>query len=265
MTDQPKRITIDAPDGLTILAARHLDATEGRVQVGTAVDTATRTAITRVLAYVAKAHNSRPTPTADRRAEPSAEARELMTQHDQLDLANMVVALHKLEADARAERDTARQHAAAIAGQRDRLRQRMNALADRWEHALAVDKPYACTLREEISCDPYASVSMAVHQYRADDGAQRWAARCWGTETCDGWLSLGHDTQRWAEIVRDRHVAEEHAALDEPAPEPAAEDLAATILRIHALAEQHPVAIPTHLVDAALDQPAPEPAATEEH
>lgn len=41
------------------------------------------------------------------------------------------------------ERDEARQSAAAIAAQRDRLRIRMNNLADRWEHALAPDKPYA--------------------------------------------------------------------------------------------------------------------------
>ncbi|MER5694903.1 DUF6085 family protein [Streptomyces mirabilis] len=59
MTDQPrKRVTIDAPDGTTILAARHLDATEGRVQIGSTVDTATRSAITRVLGYIAKAHGS---------------------------------------------------------------------------------------------------------------------------------------------------------------------------------------------------------------
>lgn len=53
-----QHITIDAPDGPTILAARHLDANEGRVQVGTTVDSGTRSAITQVLGYVAKAHNS---------------------------------------------------------------------------------------------------------------------------------------------------------------------------------------------------------------
>lgn len=58
MTDQTKRVTIDVPDGPTILAARHLDATEGPVQVGATVTTATRSAIDRVLSYVAKAHNS---------------------------------------------------------------------------------------------------------------------------------------------------------------------------------------------------------------
>lgn len=55
-------ITIEPPTAATILAARHLDATEGRVQVDTIVDTATRAAIDRVLAYVTKAHNSPITP-----------------------------------------------------------------------------------------------------------------------------------------------------------------------------------------------------------
>lgn len=58
-TDQPrKRITIDAPSEMTVLAARHLDATEGPVQIGRTVDTAARSAITTVLRYIAKAHNS---------------------------------------------------------------------------------------------------------------------------------------------------------------------------------------------------------------
>lgn len=116
---------------------------------------------------------------------------------------------------AEAERDTARQHAAAIAAQRDRLRQRMNTLADRWDHALPIDKPYARTLRNEISVAPFHGTSTAVRSYRADDGSQKWAARCWGTDTCDGWLSLDHETERWAEIARDRHLAEDHLA---PAP-----------------------------------------------
>lgn len=59
MTDE-KRIIIDAPSEMVILAARHLDATEGPVQVGRTVDTAARSAITTVLRYIAKAHNSPP-------------------------------------------------------------------------------------------------------------------------------------------------------------------------------------------------------------
>ena len=59
-----KRILIDPPGEAVILAARHLDATEGRVQAGSTVDMATRSAITTVLRYVAKAHNS-PSVTAE--------------------------------------------------------------------------------------------------------------------------------------------------------------------------------------------------------
>jgi hypothetical protein len=39
----------------------------------------------------------------DRRGEPGPEVRELLAHHDSRDLAEMVVALHRLEADARAE------------------------------------------------------------------------------------------------------------------------------------------------------------------
>ncbi|MEV4861445.1 hypothetical protein [Streptomyces ossamyceticus] len=58
MSSTPKRITIDAPSEAVILAARHLDATEGPVQVGRYVDASTRSAITTVLRYISKAHNS---------------------------------------------------------------------------------------------------------------------------------------------------------------------------------------------------------------
>lgn len=55
-----KRILIDPPGEAVILAARHLDATEGRVQVGSSVDASTRSAITCVLNYIATAHNAPP-------------------------------------------------------------------------------------------------------------------------------------------------------------------------------------------------------------
>jgi hypothetical protein len=109
------------------------------------------------------------------------------------------------------ERDEARQHAAAIASQRDRLRQRMNNLADRWDNALAPDKAYARTLRAEISVAPFdPEGAMTVQEY-TERGRRLWAFRCWGTETCDGWLGLGHHTQTSALLERERHVAEEHA------------------------------------------------------
>lgn len=108
------------------------------------------------------------------------------------------------------ERDEARQAAATIAAQRDRLRQRMNNLAGRWDHALAPDKPYARTLRNEISCDPFdPEGAMTVQEY-TERGRRLWAFRCWGTDTCDGWLGLGHHTQTSALLERERHVAEEH-------------------------------------------------------
>lgn len=109
------------------------------------------------------------------------------------------------------ERDEARQHAAAISAQRDRLRKRMNNLADRWEHALAVDEPYARALRAEISVAPFdPEGSMAVQEY-TEHGRRLWAFRCWGTDTCDGWLGLGHYTQTSALQERERHVVEMHA------------------------------------------------------
>lgn len=79
MADQPcKRITIDAPDAATILAARHLDATEGRVQTGTTVDTATRSAITQVLRYISTAHNSPATPSLPASPAPAAAAHPIV-------------------------------------------------------------------------------------------------------------------------------------------------------------------------------------------
>jgi hypothetical protein len=118
-----------------------------------------------------------------------------------------------------AERDEARQSAAAIAAQRDRLRQRMNTLADRWDNALAPDKAYARTLRAEITCDPFdPEGAMTVQEY-TERGRHLWAFRCWGTDTCDGWLGLGHHTQTSALLERERHVAEMHAAPDPAATE----------------------------------------------
>ena len=133
------------------------------------------------------------------------------------------------------ERDEARQHAAAIAAQRDRLRQRMNTLADRWDTALAVDKPYARTLRAEISCAPFdPEGAMVVQEYR-ERGRTLWAFRCWGTDTCDGWLGLGHHTQTSAKLEQERHVAEAHAEPGPECPDPQAESV---IARVRAACDQ---------------------------
>jgi hypothetical protein len=58
----PKRILIDRPNEITILAARHLDQTEGPVQTGRLLTTDDRAAINTVLRYVSRAHNA---PAAD--------------------------------------------------------------------------------------------------------------------------------------------------------------------------------------------------------
>jgi hypothetical protein len=50
---------------------------------------------------------------------------------------------------------------------------------------------------------------LVVQPYR-DHGEQKWVFRCWGTDTCDGWLSLDHYSEQSAERARDRHVTEEH-------------------------------------------------------
>ena len=134
-----------------------------------------------------------------------------LQQIDEADSAAAAAGSYAERAEtAERERDVARQHAAMIAAQRDRLRQRMTALADRWETALAVDKPYARTLREQISCAPFdPDGAMTVQEY-TERGRRLWAFRCWGTDTCDGWLGLGHHTQSSALAERERHVAEAH-------------------------------------------------------
>jgi hypothetical protein len=58
---------------------------------------------------------------------------------------------------------------------------------------------------------------LVVQPYRTDRGDPAWVFRCWGTDTCDGWLSLDHSSQQSAERARDRHVAEAHPAGPCPA------------------------------------------------
>jgi hypothetical protein len=71
----------------------------------------------------------------------------------------------------------------------------------------------------QMDADPHGlEAGMIVKAYR-DHGAEKWVFRCWGTDTCDGALSLDHYSQQSAERARDRHVAEQHPA--EPVPCPA--------------------------------------------
>lgn len=57
---------------------------------------------------------------------------------------------------------------------------------------------------------------LVVQPYR-DHGEQKWVFRCWGTDTCDGWLSLDHHSEQSAQRARDRHVTEEHGAPESTA------------------------------------------------
>lgn len=58
--------------------------------------------------------------------------------------------------------------------------------------------------------------AMTVRDY-TERGRTLWAFRCWGTDTCDGWLGLGHETQTSALAERERHVAEAHKEPEPPA------------------------------------------------
>ncbi|MGW0581135.1 hypothetical protein ACWD25_35500 [Streptomyces sp. NPDC002920] len=53
---------------------------------------------------------------------------------------------------------------------------------------------------------------LVVQPYRDDQNRPRWAFRCWGTDTCDGWLSLDHTTEQWAARALTRHLEEAHAS-----------------------------------------------------
>ncbi|MGW5175870.1 hypothetical protein ACWERY_16100 [Streptomyces sp. NPDC004082] len=57
---------------------------------------------------------------------------------------------------------------------------------------------------------------LVIDRYRNDRGESAWCFRCWGTDTCDGWLSLDHYSRESAERARDRHVAEDHPPVDPP-------------------------------------------------
>jgi hypothetical protein len=64
--------------------------------------------------------------------------------------------------------------------------------------------------RPEEQPMPTVTTGLVVQPYRNDRGEPAWVFRCWGTDTCDGWLSLDHSSEQSAQRARDRHVAEEH-------------------------------------------------------
>lgn len=65
---------------------------------------------------------------------------------------------------------------------------------------------------------PAPATGLVVEPYRTDRGEHAWVFRCWGTTTCDGWLSLDHPSRQSAERARDRHTAEHHNDHQETTP-----------------------------------------------
>lgn len=69
---------------------------------------------------------------------------------------------------------------------------------------------------EQLAALNAPHTGLVVQPYRNDAGQPAWVFRCWGTDHCDGYLSLDHSSQQSAERARDRHLAEGHA-IAEPA------------------------------------------------
>lgn len=57
-----------------------------------------------------------------------------------------------------------------------------------------------------------AHSGLVVQPYRNDRGESAWVFRCWGTDACDGWLSLDHSSEQSAARALARHIEEEHGA-----------------------------------------------------
>ena len=77
----------------------------------------------------------------------------------------------------------------------------------------------ADTAREalhQMGADPYGIKAGMVVQPYTEHGTRKWVFRCWGTDTCDGLLSLDHFSQSSAESARDRHLAEAHTQPGTP-------------------------------------------------
>ena len=63
-----------------------------------------------------------------------------------------------------------------------------------------------------VEADPHGlKAGMIVAPY-TEYGQRKWVFRCWGTDTCEGLVSLDHHSQGAAERARDRHTAEAHSA-----------------------------------------------------
>lgn len=58
--------------------------------------------------------------------------------------------------------------------------------------------------------DPYAGLPESAGIASNDFPRDRWAWRCWGTDGCDGWVSLDHSSPAAARRAYDRHAKAEH-------------------------------------------------------
>lgn len=68
----------------------------------------------------------------------------------------------------------------------------------------------------QLAATDIPNTGLVVQRYRNDRGQDAWVFRCWGTHTCDGYLSLDHTSQQSAERARDRHVTEDHPREEQP-------------------------------------------------
>ncbi|MFE7972981.1 hypothetical protein [Streptomyces shenzhenensis] len=86
------------------------------------------------------------------------------------------------------------------------------------QHTGPLIPPIITEAIRQMDADPHGlKAGMIVKPYH-DHGHEKWVFRCWGTDRCDGWLSLDHHSRQSAEHARDRHVAEEHQ--ENPVPKP---------------------------------------------
>lgn len=56
-----------------------------------------------------------------------------------------------------------------------------------------------------------AHTGLVVQPYRTDRGEPAWVFRCWGTDACDGWLSLDHPSEQSAVRALAAHAEQFHS------------------------------------------------------
>ena len=65
-------------------------------------------------------------------------------------------------------------------------------------------------MAEALSLATHAG--LVVQPYRNDRSENAWVFRCWGTDTCDGWLSLDHASEQSAVRALVAHAEEFHSS-----------------------------------------------------